>query len=199
MTYYHDLITQKSWEELQQLKHHLPFVLIGGWATYLYTKTLKSKDIDILITFDQLATIQKHYQLVKNERLSKYEAIKGEVQIDIYLPHYSNIGIPVEHLIEQTQSVEGFTLIRPEYLIALKLFTLSQRGRSPKGHKDFLDLVGLLRALPASQEPVVHLLTDYQLTEALDTFHQFLTEITEIPELAINPHQYAKFRRTLQL
>ena len=52
MAYYHDIITQKSWEELKTLNKKVKFVLIGGWATYLYTKELKSKDIDILINFD---------------------------------------------------------------------------------------------------------------------------------------------------
>ena len=54
MEYYHDLVTQKSWEELQQLRKIIDFVLIGGWATYLYTKTLKSKDIDIIKTLSTL-------------------------------------------------------------------------------------------------------------------------------------------------
>ena len=63
MAYYHDIVTQKSWEELKKLNKKVKFVLIGGWATYLYTKELKSKDIDI------------------------------------YLPHYSEIGIPKEFLI----------------------------------------------------------------------------------------------------
>src|SRR3990167_8592495 len=104
MEYYHDLVTQKSWEELTQLTKFLDFVLIGGWAVYLYTKTLKSKDIDIIVDFDQLKLLQEHYQLNKNERLKKYEAVKGEVQIDIYLPHFSALGIPVEELIKHSAS-----------------------------------------------------------------------------------------------
>ncbi len=45
MTYYHDLITKQSWEELQRLQKNIDFVLIGGWAIYLYTKALKSKAV----------------------------------------------------------------------------------------------------------------------------------------------------------
>ena len=60
MTYYHNTITQKSWEELQILKNRLPFVLIGGWATYLYTHALKSKDNGILIEFVQLTISDQH-------------------------------------------------------------------------------------------------------------------------------------------
>ena len=47
--YYQDLITEKSWQILIRLKSKIDFVLIGGWAVYLYTKGLKSKDIDIVI------------------------------------------------------------------------------------------------------------------------------------------------------
>ena len=77
----------------------------------------------------------------KNERLKKYEAVKGVVQIDIYLPHFSEIGIPVEVLLQQPNSIEGFTLLQPDYLLTLKIYTLGQRGRTAKGQKDFLDII----------------------------------------------------------
>ncbi len=48
MAYYHDLITEKSWRILQELKRQYQFILIGGWAVYLHASALKSKDIDII-------------------------------------------------------------------------------------------------------------------------------------------------------
>ncbi|MBU3935685.1 hypothetical protein KJ909_03355, partial [Patescibacteria group bacterium] len=72
--FYHDIITQKSWEELTKLGKTCKFVLIGGWAVYLYTKTLKSKDIDILTEYEELGNLRKIYDVAKNERLKKYEA-----------------------------------------------------------------------------------------------------------------------------
>jgi hypothetical protein len=36
MDYYHDLVTQMSWEELAALNKRLRFTLIGGWVVYLY-------------------------------------------------------------------------------------------------------------------------------------------------------------------
>lgn len=62
MEYYHDLVTQKSWKELQNLNKLLDFVLIGDWAAYLYTKTLKSKDIDIIVDFDTLSLLRKQIE-----------------------------------------------------------------------------------------------------------------------------------------
>lgn len=144
MEYYHSLITEKSWQELLILKKAVDFVLIGGWAAYFYTKALKSKDIDILLGFDQLPIIEKLYRLNKNERLSKYQAVKGEIEIDIYLPHFSQIGIPVEDLMDKTMAIEGFKVLDINYLLALKIYTLADRGRTPKGRKDFLDLISLI-------------------------------------------------------
>lgn len=34
MAFYHDIITEKSWQELQILVKNIRFVLIGGWAVY---------------------------------------------------------------------------------------------------------------------------------------------------------------------
>jgi len=54
MPYYHDLIAQKSWQLLQSLGKKFDFVLIGGWAVFLYTGALKSKDIDLILDYPQL-------------------------------------------------------------------------------------------------------------------------------------------------
>ncbi|MEK7566016.1 MAG: hypothetical protein AAB506_03150, partial [Patescibacteria group bacterium] len=97
-SFYNDLVTQKSWQTLQDLRGRLDFILIGGWAVYLYAKALKSKDIDLIINYDQLERFKPEFEVIKNDRLKKYEARREEVQIDIYLPHYSNIRIPLEDI-----------------------------------------------------------------------------------------------------
>lgn len=43
--FYHQLITEKSFQLLKQLKQKFNFILIGGWAIYLYSKSLKSKEV----------------------------------------------------------------------------------------------------------------------------------------------------------
>jgi len=73
MTYYHNLITQKSWQVLQNFKKEYQFILIGGWAVYLYCQTLKSKDIDLVLAYDQLEKLKQKYPVEKNNRLKKYE------------------------------------------------------------------------------------------------------------------------------
>lgn len=198
MAYYHDLVTEKSWEELKNLHKVCNFTLLGGWAVYLYTHGLKSKDIDILVDYTELPKLQKNFEFVKNDRLHKYEAIRGPIQIDIYTPHYSEIGIPVEILLSHTQSVDGFSVIRPEYLILLKLFTLSQRGRTPKGRKDFLDLISLY--LSIKDRPFIlaaNLVNKYNIQASLKFFTQILSENTSISELSLNNHQYSLLKKSL--
>ena len=78
MNYYLDSITEKSQKELYTLRKLMDFILIGGWSVYLYTKGLKSKDIDIIIDFEKLSLLENKYGLTKNVRLTKYEAIFGE-------------------------------------------------------------------------------------------------------------------------
>lgn len=199
MAYYHDLVTEESWKELQTLQKSITFVLMGGWAVYLYTHGLKSKDIDILVEYSELPNLAKQYQLAKNDRLHKYEAVKGPVQIDIYLPHYSQIGLPVETLLLHTTVQDGFTVLKQEYLIALKLFTLKQRGRTPKGRKDFLDILSLYTALsPDPIKKAVAILKNNQLNDSLIFFRTILSEYTEVPELSLNVHQFKKIKTTLQ-
>ena len=50
MEFWNSLLTEKSQKLLMQLKNQpIKFILIGGWAVWLYTKQQKSKDIDIVL------------------------------------------------------------------------------------------------------------------------------------------------------
>jgi hypothetical protein len=197
MPYYHDLVTRRSWEALQALRTQFDFLLIGGWAAYLYTKALKSKDIDLIVDFSRLSALAKHYTVIKNERLKKYEAVSGEVQIDVYLPHYSELGIPVHILRSHTRSVEGFTCLEPTYLLALKLYTLAERARTPKGEKDFLDCLALIHSGVSDLKEAAALLKRYGHTEGLAIFRTLLGEHRQVPELSLNAHHLARLKKRL--
>ena len=82
MEYWHDLITEKSWKILQELKGKFKFTLIGGWAVYLFAKTQKSKDVDIIVDISTLQQIKNQYELRKNDNLRKYEMKISEIDID---------------------------------------------------------------------------------------------------------------------
>jgi len=198
MTYYHDIITEQSWQELQKLRRATNFILIGGWATYLYTHALKSKDIDIIVGFKDLPILDRLYALSKNDRLKKYEAVKGLVQIDLYLPHYSEIGIPVEILQKHAHARDGFTVLHPDWLLALKLFVLSKRGRTLKGMKDFLDILALLHAEAGDLSAARRILRQHGRGSTLSTFATLLAEHRNIPELGIGNHAYARLKRAIK-
>ena len=140
MQFYHDIVTDKSFHLLRGLKSKFSFTLIGGWAVFLYTQAMKSKDIDIIVDYGELSEFRQDYVLSKNERLKKYEIKQGEVDVDIYLPHYSDIGIPVERVSESSVSRGGFKVPQLEVLFLLKLYAYSARRGSVKGKKDEMDI-----------------------------------------------------------
>ena len=197
MNYYQRELTEKSWQELISLRKKLDFILIGGWAVYLYTQALKSKDIDLIVSFDQLEFLRQNYRLSKNERLRKYEARKGAIQIDVYLPYYSFLGLPVESLLSQVVIIENFKTLKLEYLFLTKLYAFSQRKNTPKGRKDLADLISLSLSRGFKPERVVSLGKRYQLKQAFEEFEQALKELVEFPELNLNRHQFGRIKRGL--
>lgn len=142
MEYWNDLIVERSWKILQELKGKFKFILIGGWANYFWTKKFKSKDIDVIVDFDTLDKIKKEYDLRKNENLKKYEIKIDEVDIDIYVAFYSDLAIPVETI--RSTKIEGFSVVKIEDLLVLKQGAEIDRKESEKGEKDRLDILSLL-------------------------------------------------------
>ncbi|MEK6922821.1 MAG: hypothetical protein AABX08_03415 [Nanoarchaeota archaeon] len=142
MEYWNDIIIERSWKILQELKGKFSFILVGGWAIYLWTKKFKSRDIDIIIDFDTLDKLKNNYDLRKNEKLKKYEIKIGEVDIDIYTAFYSELAISVEQI--RSTKIEGFDVVRTEELLILKQGAEIDRKESEKGEKDRLDILSLL-------------------------------------------------------
>ncbi len=190
-SFYNDLVTQKSWQALQDLRGKLSFILIGGWAVYLYTKALKSKDIDLIINYDQLEKFKPEFEVTKNDRLKKYEARKEEVQIDIYLPHYSNIRVPVEDITDLSK-IDTFTVPSLEMLLILKQLAFMDRGLSPKGQKDRLDILSLLYFGNFDKIKYQKLIKKLDLNFDLE---KIIKETVKIPELGINEYQWSKWKK----
>lgn len=194
MDYYRNQVTRESWELLTKLSKAYRFILIGGWAVWVYTKQLKSKDIDIILSFDELGLLHHEYEVVKNERLYKYEARKGMVQIDVYVPHYSKLGLPLEIVQKHIVSLSGFRIPSPPVLLMLKQVAYAARKGSSKGKKDLLDIIALLLLPQFDWGQYVTLLSQ----AAPDTKQQLQAVIasqTEVPELALNRHAYARMKK----
>lgn len=183
MNYYRDQVTQKSWRILTDLSSKYQFVLIGGWAVWLYTKQLKSKDIDIVVGLDQLGKLSTDFALEKNERLKKYEIRQDEIEIDVYTPFYSEIGVPAEEILRTAINLNGFMVPPPEILLRLKMVAYQNRKGSDKGRKDLVDMISLL-CLP-----------ELKLADVPQEIINLANSQSEIPELSLNSHQYSKYKK----
>lgn len=173
MRFWNDAIVDKSWDVLQTLKKRYDFILIGGWAIYLYTNAMKSKDIDIIVDYDLLEKIGLENPLKKNERLKKYEIKFQEISVDIYLPYFSKIVIPPEDLMKTLAVIHGFKTPKIEELLILKQQAEIERKNSIKGLKDRVDIVCLLFSGNIDFKRYNDLLEKYSLT----TFKNRLKEI----------------------
>jgi len=196
MQYWDDLITQQSWLTLQQLNKKYEKVLIGGWAVFIYTKALKSKDIDIIVDFDVLAQLQKNFHLNKNERLKKYEIKEKQYDIDIYVEYYSNPGLPAEKIMKHTIMHDGFCLPKIELLLILKQRVYQIRKGSIKGEKDKIDLFSLL--LQETDFTLYkQLLKTYHLENSQDELIELLQETIEVKEIGLNRQKIAKLKKKI--
>lgn len=195
MAYYHDIITEKSWQKLQELKKKYDFVLIGGWAVYLYTKALKSRDIDFICDYKELQKLKAGFDLVKNDRLKKYEIHMGEFDVDIYVPFYSELGISVEDLEKMVKFVEGFRVLVPEALLILKQKAHLDRAGSAKGEKDKIDIISLLGAVDFVSYK--NLLKKYGLKSLAGDLKSLLQSTREVPELDISAHAFARLKKKI--
>ena len=171
MEYWNDLITEKSWKILQEIGGKFHFILIGGWANYLWTKKFKSKDIDIVVEFKTLEKLKLEYDLRKNDKLKKYEIKINEIDIDIYVTFYSNLAIPLEKL--RKTKIENFDVVKIEDLLILKQGAEISRGESEKGEKDRLDILSLLFYCEVDFKDYLKRLGELKKKE----FHEKLTKI----------------------
>lgn len=197
MNFYHNLITKKSWQLLLDLRRRYRFILIGGWAVFLYTRALKSKDIDLVAEYEELEKLRGEFEVFKNERLKKYEARKEEAEIDIYVPFYSNLGLPAEDLRKFVISLEGFKTVEKEILAILKQKALLERANTVKGRKDLADLVGLFALPDFNWQKYRKIVGDYNLREFLKLTKEIIKRTREIDELGLNIHQFARFKKKI--
>ena len=197
MEFYHDLITEKSFKVLQDLKREFDFILIGGWAIFLYTKALKSKDIDIIIDYDELEKFKQKFSIFKNERLKRYEAKLEELDIDIYLPYFSDLKFPIEEIENYLQSIEGFKVPIPELLLILKTKTYSERKGTTKGEKDFLDIFTLILNEKIDWQKYKGLIKKYNLEEINQKLKEIISSAKAIPQLNLLNHQISRLKKKI--
>jgi len=169
-----DETTEKSWQVLNELKNLADFILIGGWAVYLWTHKLKSRDIDLCINQEnfyklQQKLLQQDHAVKRNIRLMKFEAIIDTVEVDIYTPFLSKLVVPCQDIINQKlySSIEHFKTAQPEALLLLKAQAAQQRWHSEKGAKDRTDIISLLQHADIKQGTLKQMLKKYDSQNTL--------------------------------
>ena len=196
MEFWNSLLTEKSWNILQEIKGKFDFILIGGWASYLWTKTHKSKDIDIIIDLKTLYKIKNEYKLIKNDRLKKYENKFGEIDVDIYAPYYSKLSLPIEDLGNYFTTVEGFKVVIPEILLILKQGAELDRGNSIKGQKDRIDIMSLLFYSDIDFKKYNEIIKKYNLNYAAE-LKRIIKGFKDLKHLNTNAKDFKKIKNEL--
>ncbi len=199
MEFWNSLLTEKSWEILQELRlKPFHFILIGGWATYLWTRQHKSKDIDIIVPdFESLEYLKQEYSLKKNDSLKKYEISFAEIDIDIYVPHYSNFLIPLQEITKNVTSVDGIKVVSPEILLILKQGAEQDREHSTKGLKDRIDIMTIALLAPVNFQGYHTLLRKHNLSQLFPRLKGIITSFREINYLGLNPREFSTKRKEL--
>lgn len=199
MEFWNSLLTEKSWKILQELKKEpFRFIVIGGWANFLWTRQHKSKDIDIIIPdFKELEILSKKYHLNKNDHLKKYEIKFGEIDIDIYLPYYSRLILPLETILKNLTKIEGFEVVQPEILLILKQGAELDRKESLKGQKDQIDILSLLCFAEIDFGKYRKLLKEKNLEHFRTRLKEIVQTFQEVRYLGMNVKDYARIKREL--
>lgn len=196
MEYWNTIVTEKSWNLLQKISKEIDFILIGGWAAYLWAKSHKSKDIDIVVDHKELNKLKLNYSLGKNDNLKKYEIKIEGIDIDVYLPFYSKLPL-INNLEQHATKLEGFKVVKAEALLILKQAAEIDRGNTEKGLKDRIDIMDLLLKCEINFEEYENILEK----EKLDNFRKRLIDIIatfkETKYFDLNPRQFKLKKKEL--
>jgi hypothetical protein len=183
MEFWNDQATDRSWNALIELAKEYEFILIGGWACYFHTGTIKSKDVDIIVDFETLNRMKREFFLKKNDILKKYEIVYDEISVDIYVPFYSDFVIPFDCIRGNTIKNHGITIPKPEILLILKQQAEIQRKDSTKGQKDRVDILNLLIESTIDVRKYVLLVKEYGLRE-------YVARLETIVKTSRNEYEY---------
>jgi hypothetical protein len=197
MEFWNSQLTEKSWKLLQELRKKYNFILIGGWATYLWTRQQKSKDIDIVVEIKELQKL-KNENLSKNYNLKKYEVKSDEIDVDIYVSYFSKLTIAPENLKKYIKKIEGFNVVSPEALIILKQGAYKDRKNSIKGEKDKIDILSLLLFSGVDIKAYRSILKEYSLDYYAKNLRDLLKNFKDYTALNLTPQEFKFKKKTMR-
>jgi hypothetical protein len=169
-----DEAVERSWRVLGELKSFADFVLIGGWGVYLWTRKLKSRDIDVYVDQENFYKLQSEltlrgYGLKRNVRLLEFEALISDVEVDIYTPFVSRLVVPCLDVFDRKlySVIEGSKVAIPEVLLLLKAQAAQGRWHAEKGLKDRVDIISLLKFADVKRDVLEQMLREYDAQHML--------------------------------
>lgn len=136
--------TRRSRELLNNLSKEVDFVLIGGWAVFMYARQQMSLDVNIAIAYDSLEYFRRYgIEDYKNARI-KYSIIEG-TYVDLFIEDFSDkdMPFPIKTVLDNHLNIEGIKVVDKELLLILKLWGYF-RADQQKIRKDILDVIALL-------------------------------------------------------
>jgi len=143
-----------------------------------------------------LYKIKNEYKLIKNDRLKKYEIKFGEIDVDIYVPYYSKLSLPIEGLKNYFTVVEGFKVVTPEILLILKQGAELDRGNSVKGQKDRIDIMSLLFYSDIDFKKYNEIIKKYNLNYAAE-LKRIIKGFKDLKHLNTNAKDFKKIKNEL--
>src|SRR3989338_1277162 len=192
MEFWNSTLTEKSWNILLEInKKPFKFIVIGGWAAYLWTKLHKSKDLDIVLKdMQDLDYLKQNYAIKKNDNLKKYEISFEEIDVDIYVPFFSKLSIPVNDIKNYTTKIEGIEVVSSELLLILKQGAEFDRAGTIKGNKDQIDIIALICFTNVDFKKYNDILKKYKLEHFRARLKQIIINYKDIKYLDLNPRQF---------
>jgi len=144
MQFWNEEQTKKSRELLNMLASSVDFVLIGGWAVYMYIRQQMSLDVDLAITYNSLEYFRK-YGINDYKGMKVKCSIVNGVYVDLFIEDFSDKDLPVHvsTILKEYNIIEGIKVVDKELLLLLKLWGYF-RADEQKIRKDMLDVLGLM-------------------------------------------------------
>jgi hypothetical protein len=143
--------TERSWGIYQEIHQIYPdAIVIGGWGSWLHNKAAKSHDIDIIVSPHDLSTMRETLELTESHHLGspKWRGTYEEIHLDVYVCYQSRLGqllkLPVEHLVEHRQQIDGYPTLSKEALLVAKAAARLDRPDTQPGQKDAEDMTIML-------------------------------------------------------
>jgi hypothetical protein len=166
-------------------------ILIGGWGSWVRTGGPMSHDVDLIVTRDELAALERIVgDLSESHHLAgtKWRATWRSIHLELYVPFQSRLGanlqLRVELLTSHAETANGYRVLTSAAHTATKIAALLDRPDSLPGREDRFEILKLLGDPSTSRTPSIiaaaSARTPAQVDKLLRDAFRFLTGEPEL-------------------